>query len=193
MLKENKNKIEKVIDMLRLANGLNYRIKYKDMKKTKLVNEKDLTESEKNHCEIFKKHFLNKKRFNMNSNSSNNIHSWKNKTMEINHDNYDSSSSNFERIKKFNKKDEDKNDNNNEMKTKYFERKGVLFDDSPLKILNVGKIKNDNSLYCLVKWKQNKNGIRILDSLVDTKKMRKANSKLLIDYYESKITFLDDL
>ena len=81
MLKENKNKIEKVIDMLRLANGLNYRIKYKDIKKTKLVNEKDLTELEKKHCEIFKKSFLNKKRSNMHNNSSNNIHSWKNKTM----------------------------------------------------------------------------------------------------------------
>ena len=58
MIKEKKNKIEKVIDMLRLANGLNYPIKYKDIKKIKLVNEKDLTELEKKHCERLKKSFL---------------------------------------------------------------------------------------------------------------------------------------
>ena len=190
MLKENKNKIEKVIDMLRLANGLNYRIKYKGMKKTKLVNENDLTELEKKYCENFKKSFLNKKR--SNSNSSNNINSWKNKTIEKDKNDYESSSS-IERMERYYKKNEEKISNNKEIKTKYFEREGVLDDDSPLKIMNVGKIKNDNSLYCMVRWKQTKDGIRILDSLVATKRMRKANPMLLIDYYESKIKFLDDL
>ena len=194
MLKENKNKIEKIIDILYLQDGLNYHIKYKDIKRPKLVNEKDLTEIERKYCENFKKSFLNKKR-KKDNNSSNNIHSLKNKTMKINNDviNYDSSSSISEnkRKEKYNKIENDSN--NSEIQTKDFEREGFIYEDSPLKILNVGKIKNDNSLYCLVKWKQTNDEIRILNSLVDTKKMRKRYPNLLIDYYESKITFLDDL
>ena len=178
MLKEKKNKIEKIIDVVFLQDGLNYHIKYKDIKRPKLVNEKNLTESEKKYCEIFMKTFLNKKRKKYN-NSSNNVHSWKNKAMEINNDiNYDSSSSISEnkRKKEYNNIKNDSNSNSNEIKTKDFERKGVIFVDSPLKILNVGKIKNDNSLYCLVKWKQTNDEIRILNSLVDTKKNEKSKS-----------------
>ena len=173
MFKEKKNKIEKIINVLFLNNGLNYSIKYKDIKIPKLVNEKDLTELEKKHCEIFKKSLLNKKRLSMNNNSSNNTNSLKNIMEKYNKENKNSS-------------------NKNEKKTKCYERKGDLLVDSPLKILNVGKFKNDNSLHCLVKWKQS-NGIRILDSLVEAKKMKTTNPKLLIDYYESKIIFLDDL
>ena len=88
---------------------------------------------------------ISKKR--SNKNSLNNIHSWKNKTLKKNKDDDESSSSIFERMEKYNKKNEDKEGNNNEIKTKDYERKGVLIEDSPLKILNVGKIKNDNSLY----------------------------------------------
>ena len=77
-------------------------------------------------------------------------------------------------------------------KTKKYERQGVLLEDTPKEILNVGyKNKNDKTLYSLVRWKQSKN-IQILDSIVENKKIRQIYPQLLIDFYESKIIFLED-
>ena len=60
--------------------------------------------------------------------------------------------------------------------------------------MNVGKKnKNDKKLYYLVKWKQTNDKIRILDSIIETNKINKKNPELLIDYYESKIIFLDEI
>jgi len=87
------------------------------------------------------------------------------------------------------------NNNDFSMSSK-FERDGILLDDSPLKILNVGtKNMNDKNLFCLVRWKQTNKDIRILDSIIDIEKIKKAYPDLLIDFYESKIIFsqyLDD-
>ena len=75
---------------------------------------------------------------------------------------------------------------------KEYEREGVLLTDSPEKIINVGhKNQNDKKLYSLVRWKQQKN-IKILDSIVENKAIRKHYPQLLINFYESRLMFLDD-
>ena len=85
-----------------------------------------------------------------------------------------------------------KSENKYEIKTKIFEREGILLEDKPMEIINVGyKNRNDKNLYSLVKWKQN-DSIRILDSIIENTKIRKVCPELLIDFYESKILFLDD-
>ncbi len=78
-------------------------------------------------------------------------------------------------------------------KTQQYEREGVLLEDIPKRILNVGyKNRNDKTLYCLVEWRQ-REAIRILDSIIETKKIKATYPNLLIDFYESKLVFLDDL
>jgi len=86
----------------------------------------------------------------------------------------------------------EKSENKNEIKkNKKFERPGVLLEDEPLRIINVGyKDINDKTLYSLVEWKQQPN-IRILDSIIENKKIKQTCPELLIDYYESKIVFLE--
>jgi len=90
----------------------------------------------------------------------------------------------------------DNNDFNDFSMSSKFERDGTLLDDVPVKILNVGtKNRNDTNLFCLVRWKQTNKDIRISDSIIDIKKIKKACPELLIDFYESKIIFsqyLDD-
>ncbi len=77
-------------------------------------------------------------------------------------------------------------------KTKKYEREGYLLEDTPEEILNIGyKNKNDKTLYCLVKWKQ-QGKKRILDSIVENKKIREKFPQLLINFYERQIIFLDD-
>ena len=72
-----------------------------------------------------------------------------------------------------------------------FEREGTLLSDIPIQILNIGyKNRNEKKLYCLIKWKQ-KNGIKILDSIVEYEKIREGNPSMLLDYYETRIFFLD--
>ena len=72
-----------------------------------------------------------------------------------------------------------------------YEREGTLLSDTPIKILNIGyKNRNEKKLYCLIKWKQ-KNGIKILDSIVEYEKIKKGNPLMLLDYFETTIFFLD--
>ena len=74
---------------------------------------------------------------------------------------------------------------------KFYEREGSLLQDIPIKVINVGyKNRSEKKLYCLVKWKQ-KEKIRILDSIVECEKMKKDYPLLLLDFYESKLVFLD--
>ena len=97
------------------------------------------------------------------------------------------------------KDNEKKSDKNRETITKneaknktVSERDGVLFKDTPMKIINVGyRNKENKTLYSLVRWKQS-GSARILDSIVENTKIRKECPDLLIDYYESKIIFLED-
>ena len=97
------------------------------------------------------------------------------------------------------KDNEKKSDKNRETITKngaknktVYERDGVLFQDTPMKIINVGyRNKENKTLYSLVRWKQS-GSARILDSIVENTKIRKECPDLLIDYYESKIIFLED-
>ena len=87
----------------------------------------------------------------------------------------------------------DNNDINDFSASSKYEREGTFLNDSPLKILNVGtKNSYDKNLFCLVRWKQNKD-IRILDSVIDIKKIKKACPELLIDFYESKLIFNQNL
>ena len=74
---------------------------------------------------------------------------------------------------------------------KLFEREGSLLQDIPINVINVGyKNRSEKKLYCLVKWRQKEN-IRILDSIVECEKMKKEYPLLLLDFYESKLVFLD--
>ena len=72
-----------------------------------------------------------------------------------------------------------------------YEREGTLLSDTPIKILNIGyKNRNEKKLYCLIKWKQ-ENGIKILDSIVEYEKIKEGNPLMLLDYFETRIFFLD--
>ena len=85
------------------------------------------------------------------------------------------------------------NSKSEEPKTNKYERTGVLLEDTPIKILNVGyKNRYDKNLYCLVKWKQS-GKVRILDSIVENKKIKQICPQLLIEFYESRIIFLDNI
>ena len=71
-------------------------------------------------------------------------------------------------------------------------REGTLLTDFPKKIVNVGyKNRSEKKLYCLVEWEQKKD-IEILDSIVESEKMKEQYPKLLVDFYESKLCFLYD-
>ena len=118
---------------------------------------------------------------------NNNRYNNKNSSSEDDSDNISENKRKNEKIS------DSENKNESEMKqTKLFERQGILLEDTPKEILNVGyKNRNDKTLYSLVKWEQYKN-IKILDSIVENKKIRQAFPQLLIDFYESRIMFLDE-
>ena len=79
----------------------------------------------------------------------------------------------------------------NYIRSNKLQREGYLSNDIPLKIINVGyKNRSERKLYCLVEWKQQEN-IRILDSVVECEKIREKYPYLLLDFYESKLIFLD--
>ena len=109
-------------------------------------------------------------------------------------------------IKKNNENNNNKNEkmkgknnnlNNLEIKKEFKEdnkqfREGVLINDNPKKIVNVGvKNRNEKTLYCLVEWEQNPE-IEILDSIVKYDKVKEKYPKLLLDFFESKLVFLYD-
>ena len=118
---------------------------------------------------------------------NNNRYNNKNSSSEDDSDNISENKRKNEKIS------DSENKTESEMKqTKLFERQGILLEDTPKEILNVGyKNRNDKTLYSLVKWEQYKN-IKILDSIVENKKIRQAFPQLLIDFYESRIMFLDE-
>ena len=72
--------------------------------------------------------------------------------------------------------------------------KGEIGVDEPLKIVNVGKLsKNDKNLYCEIKWKASKNGIQKNNTIIKTSEFLVFYPKLLINYYESKIIFEQEI
>ena len=76
---------------------------------------------------------------------------------------------------------------------KLYEREGTLLVDKPKKILNVGyKNRSEKKLYCLVEWEQNEEYIRIIDSIIECDRIKKEYPYLLLDFYESKLVFLDE-
>ena len=123
-----------------------------------------------------------------------NENKYNNKNKEYNNNNKENKKIN-QRHNSFDYNFGDNNDNNDFSMSSKYERDGTFLSDSPSKILNVGtKNRNDKNLYGLVRWKQNKD-IKILDSVIDIKIIKKACPDLLIDFYESKIIFnqyLDD-
>ena len=84
------------------------------------------------------------------------------------------------------------NKNYKEDTTAFNEREGKLLYETPKKVLNVGyKNRSDKKLYCLVEWKQ-VGKVLILDSIVECERLKENYSNLLLDFYESKLVFLDD-
>ena len=162
--------------------------KYKKRNNKKEDNESYNNLSISSFSNIKTKSKKNKKEYNKENNNK-----YNNKNIYSEGDS-DSDNLSYNKIKNEKKSEsENNNENEREMKqTKLFEREGILLEDTPEEILNVGKKnRNDNNLYSLVKWKQYKN-IKILDSIVENKKIRQAFPQLLIDYYESKIIFLEE-
>lgn len=86
------------------------------------------------------------------------------------------------------------NNNNSKKLTSNYkikERDGRISIDIPSKIINVGYNNfSEKKLCCWVQWKQQEN-IRILDSYVEYDRVRKKCPYLLLDFFESKIIFLD--
>ena len=72
--------------------------------------------------------------------------------------------------------------------------KGELGVDEPLEIVNVGRMnRTDKTLYCEIKWKMSKNGIQKDNTIIKTSDFLLFYPKLLINYYESKIIFMQEL
>ena len=86
------------------------------------------------------------------------------------------------------------NNNNSKKLTSSYkikERDGNISIDIPSKIINVGYNNfSEKKLCCWVQWEQQEN-IRILDSYVEYDRVRKKCPYLLLDFFESKIIFLD--
>ena len=86
------------------------------------------------------------------------------------------------------------NNNNSKKLTSSYkikERDGNISIDIPSKIINVGYNNfSEKKLCCWVQWEQQEN-IRILDSYVEYDRIRKKCPYLLLDFFESKIIFLD--
>ena len=71
-----------------------------------------------------------------------------------------------------------------------YKEKGDLMKDKPKKIVNVGRFnKYDKELYCEIKWKKGKDGVRKKNTIVKTSEMKELYPKMLFDYYESKLFF----
>ena len=200
-------KIEEIVASILLNDKMNYLIRYRGDRIPMLVEEDNLTKSEKEACKKYEKSKLNKKR----KKSDNQFSEFSNQEIKKVFDNDDNanssikssvfSESNKKEKKKINKKEKNKeniNENKKEKKSKnngikkLYEREGSLIQDVPLEILNVGlKNRNEKNLYSLVRWKQPAN-IKLLDSIVENNRIKKEYPNLLIDYYESKIIFLDE-
>ena len=148
--------------------------------------------AKKNYNKENKKNNL-KKEYNDDSSDNNENDSDNHNNNENDNENNDNNSSENDNIKDNDHVSDTNSDNRGEMKkTKLYERDGVLLEDTPIKILNVGyKNRNDKTLYCLVKWKQTDN-IRILDSIIETNKIKKTYPELLIEFYENRIIFLEE-
>jgi hypothetical protein len=69
---------------------------------------------------------------------------------------------------------------------------GSIEKNSPLKVIGLKpKDSENNSLECLVKWK-NKGKEVIQDSIVDAKEIRERFPKLLLDFLEERIKFISN-
>jgi len=198
-----------------------YMIKYKDSKIPIRYSRDELIKINRELVEKCEKnssiHFINKKRNMSEKNDENNsqdnsseetkhIHRYnkinreqnffgiQNKKLNINqkyikqNNNINKEVSNMNNIKE---NIRNNNDLINFIRSKKLQREGYLSNDIPLKIINVGyKNRSERKLYCLVEWKQQEN-IRILDSIVECEKIKEKYPYLLLDFYESKLIFLD--
>ena len=200
-------KIEEIVTSILLNDKMNYLIRYRGDRFPTLVEEDNLTKSEKEACKKFDESMLNKKR----KKSDNQFSESSNQEIKKVFDNDDNSNSSIKssvfsesnkkekkKINKIEKNKENKNKNENQKKSKnngikkLYEREGSLIQDIPIKILNVGlKNRDETNLYSLVRWKQPEN-IKLLDSVVENDRIKKEYPNLLIDYYESRIIFLDE-
>ena len=195
-----KNTIEEIITTVTINDKVSYLIKYKEQRLPQLKEEDKLTKSEKEACRKYDETLLNKKRKKSDYSFSESIKNiYDNDKEDYENSSIQSSifSNNYKKSKKKDKKNEQNKENKSEnkkngIKTKIYEREGCLAQDKPLKILNVGyKNRIDHNLFSFVRWKQHGN-IKLLDSIVENKKIRKEYPELLIDYYESRMVFLDE-
>ena len=65
------------------------------------------------------------------------------------------------------------------------------FDTDEVECILNAKRNDKNILLCHVKWKIRSDGIQPDDSFVENKFLKKRHPKLLIEFYESKIKFLN--
>ena len=181
-------------------------------KNKKLIDEYELGKKDINT-------FINKKRKNTDSNkdsSDNDLSSEETQRMHFNNKNKNEKKIESKLKSKLKKEliiDNKKNNNFNNIKEKVmnnkeniinkknykedylklYEREGKLLVDKPKKILNVGyKNRSEKKLYCLVEWEQNEEYIRIIDSIIECDRIKKEYPYLLLDFYESKLVFLDE-
>jgi hypothetical protein len=186
--KKNKNNIDK--NNIDNNNNNNY----SNMHKINPKKEENFREN--NNKKIFNKHnddnsynyrnkYKNENSQNESYNSSDNNYSDENNSNN-NYSNENNSNSNYN-------SSNEKSSKREIIKNKLFEREGVFLEDTPKRILNVGyKNRDDKTLYCLVEWQQQSDNIRILDSIIENKKIKKKYPNLLIDFYESRLVFLED-
>ena len=121
----------------------------------------------------------------------------KNKTKEINNskNNSKNNSNNVSQefsnniSKQFSKNISKENPKQNDFKS----RKPDLLHDVPLRVVNVGKRNGDRDLYCEVEWENGENNEKMENTIVSTKHIKQFYPHLLIDYYESKIIFAQEI
>ena len=209
--------IEKILEQIIIDNKIYYSVLLKGEKKTKVIEE-NLIFSKKEINDEFNKQFLNLKRKNISMNRKDIKKKEmkeivvKNEKIENNEKKSKNKIINFKKGKSkpvhnyLNKLElneqvflsQDNRKLNNRLKenenfTEIKYEKGNLENDEPLKIVNVGRInKNDKSLYCEVEWKISEKGIQKDNTLIKTKDFLIYYPKLLIDYYESKIIFMQE-
>ena len=170
--------------------NMKIKIKRKKSDSNDDYNSKDLSSEETQRIHRNKKFKKEKEIENKSKNNRENIKRKDNVLIKKNNESHNNKNEKM--------KGKNNNLNNLEIKKEFKEdnkqfREGVLINDNPKKIVNVGvKNRNEKTLYCMVEWEQNPE-IEILDSIVKYDKVKEKYPKLLLDFFESKLVFLDDI
>ena len=184
-----------------------YKIKFKDEKDAKSYFPSTISKKDVELCEKLIKNnnikLLNKKRKSLNDSFDNDFHLFKENKNENSKESDDDSSSSILAIRytenlkenlKTKSKELPKNISKENPKQNDFKsRKPDLLHDVPLRVVNVGKRNGDPDLYCEVEWENGENNEKMENTIVSTKHIKQFYPHLLIDYYESKIIFAQEI